>query len=310
MNPSYSVVIPSRNGGRRLVEVLRALESQRGAPDLEVVVADDGSTDGTPERVGSIGWRIPVRVSTGAAAGPATARNRGVAQSLAPRVAFLGDDTIPDPDWLAQHDRAWTERGRDDRIAVLGYTVWHERIAQTAFLRYLNEEGLQFGYSLIEDPENVPFNFFYTSNLSLSRELLLAEPFDVSFPYAAWEDIEAAYRLRRHGMRLVYAAGARTRHDHPTDFARFCRRQEQAGYCAVVFWQRHPELGSFLGVGPEGPGPLPSRWAQAVREGLVRALQFLPVTLRGLWAEALRFHYLRGLHRGWRERVETGGTRT
>ena len=149
-----------------------------------------------------------------------------------------------------------------------------------------------------------PFLYCYPSQL-LWR--LLEEPFDEAFPYPAWEDIEASYRLHRRGLRIVYEAAARTRHDHPTDFDRFCERQERAGYSAVVFWQRHPELGGFLGVGPEGPPPLPSERAQRRREGLVRALQSLPVPLRRLWREALRYHYLKGLHRGWRERVDTGG---
>ena len=74
----------------------------------------------------------------------------------------------------------------------------------TPFLRHINENGAQFGFALIEDPDDVPFNFFYTSNLCLARRLLVEEPFDETFPYPAWEDIETAYRLRAKGMRLTY----------------------------------------------------------------------------------------------------------
>ena len=108
----------------------------------------------------------------------------------------------------------------------------------------------------------------------------------------------------RRGLRLVYAPQARVAHDHSTDFDRFAARQERAGYCAVVFFERHPELGPFLGLGPGGPPPLPSPRVQRLREGLVRALLPLPVSVPRLWDEAFRFHYIRGLHRGWRERVE------
>ncbi len=305
--PEYSIVIPTRNGGRTLPEVLAALEGQHGAPRFEVVVVDDGSTDGTPGRLRNRSWAIPVRIEDGVAGGPAVARNRGVNLAQGDRIGFLGDDTVPEPDWLASHHRAWESRSRPARLVVIGYTTWHRRIRQSAFLRFLNEEGLQFGYSLIDDPENVPFNFFYTSNLTVGRELITAEPFDEGFPYPAWEDVEAAYRLQGRGMRMVYEPGARVAHDHPTDFRRFCARQEKAGYSAVVFWQGHPELGAFLGIGNEGPAPLPSRRVQWAREALVQALQPLPVPLRRLWHEALRFHYLRGLHRGWRERIDKGG---
>ncbi len=98
---------------------------------------------------------------------------------------------------------------------------------------------------------------------------------------------------------MVYEPAATVAHDHPTDLARFAARQERAGYCAVVFYRLHPELGGFLGIGPDGPPPLPDGAAQRRREKLVRALQKLPLALPHLWEDVLRFHYVRGLHRGW-----------
>jgi hypothetical protein len=182
---------------------------------------------------------------------------------------------------------------------VIGYTAWHPRMRLTPFLRYINEHGLQFGYALIDDPEQVPFNFFYTSNVSLPRQLLVAEPFDLGFPYAAWEDIELSYRLHRRGLSMVYEPQARVAHLHPTDFDRFTGRQQKAGESAVVFFRLHPELGPFLGLSAEGPPPLPPRPRQRLREAVVRALQSLPVHTPKLWDEALRHHYIQGLWRGW-----------
>jgi len=304
---AYSVVIPSRDGGDRLRAVLDGLAGQREAPPFEVVVVDDGSEPPVGESVARRDRGFQLELRRQGPRGPAAARNVGVAVARAPRLAFLGDDTTPKPDWLAEHDRAWRARAADRSVAVLGYTTWHPRLPRSRFLTFLNEEGLQFGFSLIHDAENVPFNFFYTSNVSLDRELAASERFDEAFPYPAWEDVEAAYRLMKRGLRLVFHRAARVEHDHPTDFARFCERQERAGYCAVRFAQLHPELGGFLGVGPEGPPPLPSPALQRIREGLVRALQRLPVATRKLWTEALRFHYVRGLHRAWRERGSRGG---
>lgn len=302
------MVIPTRDGGRRLLEVLAALESQREAPPFEVVVGDDGSTDGTPDLIREHATPLRVRVVAGAAAGPAAARNRAITAAAGERIALLGDDTFPEPLWLAALDGALARRGaRWPAVGVIGYTHWHPRMRQTRFLRFLNEEGLQFGFSLIGDPDDVPFNFFYTSNLALERRWLIEEPFDETFPYAAWEDIETGYRLSRRGFRLLYEPAARVAHEHPTSFARFCERQERAGYCAVLFWRKHPELGPFLGLAERGPAALPGAGGQAVREALVRALQFLPASPRSLWREALRYHYLRGLHRGWSDLVQRGG---
>ena len=301
----FSVVIPTHDRLDVLPEVLTALGHQEGAPRFEVVVVDDGSRDGTAEWLAD--WRpdYPCRILSQASQGPAAARNAGVAAAVGEWVAFLGDDTVPETGWLATHAEAHERRAERQPLAVIGYTRWHPRVAKSAFLDYINEHGLQFGYALIADPEDVPFNFFYTSNLSLPRSLLLEEPMDLRFPYPAWEDTELAYRLTRKGLRLVYEPAARVAHDHPTDFDRFTGRQEKAGYSAVVFYRLHPELGPFLGLGPDGPPSLPPERRQRRREALVRRLQRWPVKLPRIWNEALRFHYIRGLQRGWREIVCT-----
>ncbi len=302
MNPRFSVVIPTYDRLDVLPEVLEALEAQEDAPPFEVVVVDDGSTDGTAELLAQKELRVAFRVLTQANRGPAAARNRGVAEATGERIAFLGDDTVPSPGWLKAHDEAAQKRRDTPALAVIGYTAWHRRMRLNPFLRYINEYGLQFGYGLIEDPEDVSFNFLYTSNLSLPRELLIAAPFDLRFPYAAWEDIELAYRLKKGGLRLVYEPEARVEHDHPTSIRRFTERQEKAGYSAVVFYLLHRELGGFLGLGPEGPPPLPSARRQRLREALARALEGWSVRMPELWEEVLRYHYIRGLNRGWQDR--------
>jgi glycosyltransferase involved in cell wall biosynthesis len=300
--PEVSVVIPTHDRIEILPAVVAAVEAQTGAPPFEVLVVDDGSTDGTADWLRAHRSPLPFRVLTQHARGPATARNEAVRAAEGRWVALLGDDTVPAPGWLAAHRRAHAERDDGPEIAVLGYTGWHPRMRLNPFLRYINDHGLQFGYALIEDRERVPFRFLYTSNLSLSRRMLLDEPFDERFPYPAWEDIEAGYRLTtRRRMRLVYEPGARTAHYHPTDLARFAERQEKAGYAAVLFFRLHPELGPFLGVEPEGPPPLPPAARQRRWEALARGLERLPVRFPWLWEKVLRYHYLRGLHRGWRD---------
>jgi hypothetical protein len=205
---------------------------------------------------------------------------------------------------------ALEQSGDGERAAVIGRTDWHPRMRQNAFLREINEHGLQFGFALITDPENVPFNFFYTSNLALARSLLVREPFDLGFPYPAWEDIELGYRLTtRHGLRLRYRPEAHTLHYHPTRFDRFCRRQWQAGYSALVFARRHAELAEWVGVGKGGVPPAGRR--PLVLEALARCLQFLPVrraprAVVRLWENVLRWHYSAGLRAALADEVSRG----
>ncbi len=88
--PAVSVVIPARNAARWLP---RALASVGPRPDLEILVVDDGSTDGTAElleRLTTADARL--RVLHGPCRGPSAARNHALAEVRAPLVAFLDAD--------------------------------------------------------------------------------------------------------------------------------------------------------------------------------------------------------------------------
>jgi glycosyltransferase involved in cell wall biosynthesis len=299
---SFSVVIPTYQRPETLFPVLDALGRQADPPPFEVIVVDDGSGDDTPRRLAAYRPAYPFRFFAQDNGGPATARNRGVREARERFVLFLGDDTVPEPALLAVHGGAHAER-RDDPVAVLGYTTWPRDLKVSPFLHHINEYGLQFGYGLIQDPEAVPFNFFYTSNVSLPRELLLdAGLFDTSFPHAAWEDIEVAYRLMQRGMRMLYRPAAVARHHHDITFASFRGRQRKAGEAAAIFYRKHPELGDFLAV------PL----ARQMPDRLTLSQRLLPrwaalAERRELpgsrWAldRVLRDDYLRGLKQGLAE---------
>jgi glycosyltransferase involved in cell wall biosynthesis len=299
---TYSVVIPTYRRAETLFPVLDALAAQTDPPDFEVVVVDDGSGDDTLARLRSYRPPYPFRFFTQENAGPATARNRGVREARGDVVLFLGDDTVPEPPLLSIHARTQEEK-RPHPVAVLGYTTWPRDLRVSPFLHHINEYGLQFGYGLIRDPEEVPFNFFYTSNVSLPRGLLLEVGlFDTSFPHAAWEDIEVAYRLMQRGMRMVYRPTAVARHHHAITFASFRRRQEKAGEAAAIFYRKHPELGDFLAVplarAPERRASLSGRFF-SMWAGFAERSE-LPGTR---WAldRVLKEDYLRGLRRGLRE---------
>ncbi|HEU5250105.1 MAG TPA: glycosyltransferase [Thermoanaerobaculia bacterium] len=300
---AFSVVVPTYRRPDTLFRVLDALGRQDSPPDFEVVVVDDGSGDGTDERLRVYRAPYPMRCFSQENAGPARARNLGVEEARGDIVLFLGDDTVPEPQLLSVHARAHEER-RDFPVAVLGYTTWPRERRVSPFLHHINEYGLQFGYGLIEDPEAVPFNFFYTSNISLPRRLLVdAGLFDTTFPHAAWEDIEIAYRLTKEGMKIVYRPQAVARHYHDITFRSFRRRQEKSGEAAAIFFERHPELGDFLGV-PQAlafaNGFAPRERVRAWWASLGERWE-LPGARRAL-DRVLRDDYLRGLGRSLKAR--------
>jgi glycosyltransferase involved in cell wall biosynthesis len=295
----FSVVIPTRNRREKLAGVLEAIAQQENAPDFELIVVDDGSTDGTADWLASRRFPRQCRIVTQPHRGPAAARNAGLALSSGRWIGFLGDDTVPSSNWLATHHAAHCRRGCDPHLAVIGYTRWHDRVKTTSFLDYINECGPQFGYSLIVNPEKIPFYFFYGSNMSLCRDFLLRHPFSEAFPDAAWEDIECGYRLQQNGMRLVYNPEATVSHDHDTGITRFFLRQEKVGYSSVIFHQLAPELDRFLGLGPGGPPPPRLSLSALMLEMLARGLERMPLSLPSLWEKILRDRYVRGQHRGW-----------
>ena len=172
MTPELSVVIPTYNRKETITRVLDALGRQTLPREaFEVLVVDDGSRDGTTDVLKSSPVSFDLAVMTQENTGPAGARNRGVRASRGEIVVFLGDDTVPEPEFLDVHLRSHREAGAR-KIAVLGYTGWPRERRVTPFLHHINEYGLQFGYELIDDPDSVPFNFFYTSNISVPRRAL------------------------------------------------------------------------------------------------------------------------------------------
>jgi glycosyltransferase involved in cell wall biosynthesis len=297
--PYFSVVIPTYNRVAMLVRVLDALAAQDGAPAFETIVINDASSDET-ERV--IGARADVTFRTQPNSGPGRARNAGVALARGRYIVFIGDDTVPEPRFLAQHARVHAAAGDDPLVAALGYTGWPAGERVTAFMDYINDYGLQFGYKLIRDGEIVPFNFFYTSNISLDRQLLTDHPFDTTFPAAAWEDIELAYRLDALGVKIRYNAAAVTRHYHPMSVDSFARRQYTVGRSGAIFYSKHPELGGFLGVHDAETRPAPSARSIALLRFRARLGERVrTLASKKAFETLMREHYLRGLRDGLAE---------
>lgn len=292
----FSVVIPTCNRLHMLLRVIDALEHQNGAPDFEIIVINDGSTDDTDRVLAS---RDGIVFRSQPNAGPGRARNLGVSLAKGKFVIFIGDDTVPESRFLAEHARVHRDTADDPLVAALGYTGWPRGERVTAFMDYINDYGLQFGYKLIESGDVVPFNFFYTSNISIHRELLAAHPFDSTFPSAAWEDIELAYRLDSMGLKIHYNASAVTRHHHPMNVDTFARRQYTVGKSGAIFYRKHPELAHFLGIHELETRRLADEKEIArLRRKARLGEKFRLLARPRVFETLMREHYLRGLREG------------
>ena len=95
----WSVIIPTYDRLPILTACLQALEEQlEGSPDYEVVVVDDGSTDGTPEFLNANRSRFPhVKLVIQEHGGATAARNLGVSQSQGSTIVFIDSDMVVCP---------------------------------------------------------------------------------------------------------------------------------------------------------------------------------------------------------------------
>jgi glycosyltransferase involved in cell wall biosynthesis len=239
--PCLSVVIPTRDRLDVLRDTLDALDGQVGMPrGFEVVVVDDGSSDGTAGWLADASFETFVlhhlRLTPG---GPARARNRGIAAAAADRVLVLGDDTAPEADTLARH----LEEGGGRPTAVQGRIDWNVNPPVTEVMDFLAPQGPQFYFKGLEHGAAVPYTAVLGSNLSAPTEWFRREPYDERFTEACLEDTELAWRWSRRGWTAVWSETARCRHRHRYDAIEpFLDRQRRAGRWARLAVVEHPGM--------------------------------------------------------------------
>ena len=295
-----SVVIPTHDRWPILAETLTALARQSWS-SLEVIVVDDGSSDGTFERLEAVreGGELPFALTAlrQPNRGQGVARNLGIAAAGGDLVLLLGDDVLPDASCVAEHVAA--HRRLAAAAAVVGHTAWDRAgMRVTPFLDFVERDGAQFAWDRMADGTEVGFAHFYTSNVSLPREVAATFPFDPAFAAYGWEDIELGARLEAAGLPIVYHRAATARHRHPSTLAAFVDRQRRVGCSYADLLARRPELEGD----PRLPRPRPPRrlrletpgwWVARPAMALLDRLG-IPLPWR-LYRELVHWAFYRGL---------------
>lgn len=251
MTPSLSAVVCTRDRAELLAGMLESLCRQTLDRDaFEVVLVDDGSQDATREVAEAYATRLPLRHAFQPSAGLAAARNNGVFMANGEVLLFLDDDDVADPGLLEAH----LERHRRlpaPEIAVLGHTRLTPELAADPLMHFVTQVGcFLFSYPEIKDGDLLDFRYFWGGRSSCKRSMLLAHGvFDPVFRFGC-EDIELAYRLSRHGFKVVYDAGAVSTMVRRLSFDDFCRRTERQGRSNLIFSRLHADeaVQRFAGV--------------------------------------------------------------
>jgi GT2 family glycosyltransferase len=195
-----SVIVATFNRRELLFCVLDALDRQSvNKEEFEVIVVDDGSTDGTAGAVQSGSWAADIYVFQQSNMGPAAARNIGIEAACGDIVIFLDDDLIPEKNFVEEHIRS---HRRGAKRAVLGPALSLSRYSQPWIV--WQQATYEKTYSAFRCNEIQPtFRHFWSGNCSIPRDVLKGVGgFDSSFRYG--EDIELGYRLMKQGVQFEF----------------------------------------------------------------------------------------------------------
>lgn len=236
----FSVVIPTYNRKLILEKCLKALEQQHltngsAVSGYEIVLVDDGSTDGTLEWLQANAADFPhVRSHTQDHLGPAAARNLGVERSVGDTIIFIDSDLVVTEDFLQAHADALIQGQLDvgsDRVFTYGQVI----------------NTCNFEHPTAEAYKLTDFSaaYFATGNVAIARKWLdQAGLFDTRFQLYGWEDLELGVRLKAHGLKLIKCPAAIGYHWHPPfaleQIPNLIDKEIQRGRMGVLFYQKHP----------------------------------------------------------------------
>ena len=258
-----SVVIPTFNKVRLLERTLAALVGQRllEGTDWEIIVVDDGSSDGTAAFLTDFVPESPVSVTVvdpGGNVGRARARNRGAAAARGRWILFLDDDIVAPPDLVRAHLDLLEE---DPSTGTIGYAVTASELIDGPHFHYLDSRGVAK-----LPPGPAPGRFFVTQNAAVPREAFLAiGGFDEEFSSYGFEDMEVAFRLEDEGgIRFRALTAPVPIHVHHHTLEQYLAKKVECGRHSLPHLARlHPgriremHLDSVVEVpGQGGPGPL------------------------------------------------------
>lgn len=308
-----SVVIPAHNEAHGIARTVEAVCSQaRPDVEIEIVVVDDGSTDGTPELAEASGARV-IRMGNGAGGNPARARNLGARETSGDPIVFLDADCVPGPGWLdallAAHDS--------------GHAVVGGALDLPAGLPFTARCDYYCGFYLIHSrrpPGEVPHH--PPPNLSVRREVFMETcgfsdraPLQYTNEERAWQA-----EVRQAGHTMWFEPAARAEHHNRPGFGNLLRRNYRWAYTAIaskntsgsarMAWiYRFPWLTVFMSLPLSFAHTAYIVWCW-LRAGVVEPLVMLPAILisRLAYGAGMGIGGLRWLLRG-RDPVAERGPR-
>lgn len=207
----------------------------------EIVVADDGSRDATPETCHGFASRMRMNYLHIENSGISAAKNAGILAARGRILLFADDDDIAERCLLEEHLKAH-EQHPEENVAVLGYTTWAPTLPVTPLMRYVTDIGrFLFAYGNLQDGQILDFTYFWGGRSSCKRSFLAKHGvFNRQFRFGS-EDVELGYRLSHSGFRVVFHRAAVSYMARPLTFEDFCDRCERQGAALFLFSRFHED---------------------------------------------------------------------
>ena len=273
MNPKVSVVIPTYERANKVQGAIRSVMDQTSS-DLEIIVVDDGSTDGTGSVLANtFGDRI--RYFAQVNQGVSVARNRGVSEARGEWIAFLDSDDVWEKDKLECQFKALEEFGSQCKACYTDTQLFNHPETRTLFRmaeRSYRHEGAMgvnpHALRLLVNPGGGGMVIHLSSLLARADAIRKTQGFDPKLLYS--QDSEFMFRLAM-----------------------------TTGFCFVnrplVWFDRSPVETRHVGVSSDwNKTEFLLQDSQMRLEGLLRLSEGLPKEVR----KAVR-EQLRSVHSGW-----------
>jgi GT2 family glycosyltransferase/glycosyltransferase involved in cell wall biosynthesis len=272
-----TIVIPSRDGRELLREMLPPLVAD--APEAEIIVVDNGSSDGTAEwlareypRVRAIVSREPLSF--------ARAVNRGIRQARMSRTLLLNNDMIVQPGFVAALEAAFG--CVPDLFCATAQIVFPAgvRREETGKAVWRREDAMDFPVRC-DDPlagEDLTWVLYGSGGCSLfdTGKLLALGGVSEIYDPAYVEDLDFGYEAWKRGWPSVYCGGAVVEHRHRSTTSRFYSERQ------IDFFVERNYL-QFVASAVTDPALFEQLWLSGIRR-----LQLQAMAGRGAALDALR----------------------
>jgi GT2 family glycosyltransferase len=212
---NVSIAIGTRNRAAAVRACLESLNAMGAAPNvaIDVVVADNGSTDDTRAVIESVarGSKWPIRYVLVPQRGVSNAKNAIIRASTADVIAFTDDDCLADSNWIATLVREFKD---NPEVAVVcgRVALFDPRDAPITISVDRPRSYMTSRYNLLE-------GYIHGCNMAFRRSTLdavgLFDPrLGPGTPCQAADETDILYRVFRRGMPILYSPDAVVYHNH------------------------------------------------------------------------------------------------